>query len=604
MSQRYAASGLLPFPPFPFPFLTYPRSLCNMEQSDSLLSSMLQRLLKPNTTLVPALVGSLICYLSLPPAGLSLLAWVGTIPWLGLILLNELPGKKPYLKLWLAGFVFWLLTVHWIRLVQVSFPMNYVALLSLTIYLGLALPSFVALTRIGVHRWRLPLALVAPVTYVGIDWLRGWLLTGFSLGSLCHSQAHHTSIIQIAELTGEYGVTFLLIFAASVLTIAMETELARRQGLAIRPQHFLPGVVLVATLVIVLLYGDLHASHYNSITSKGPHRLTVALIQGDIRPDWKQDPARQQQIMDEYVGLSMQAVKGDSNIGLVIWPETAFRESLISLEPGYTPPVEQLPPERLSASTDYLKALIDSLQSSVLVGVDRWYFFPDEAGELAYHGYNSSIMMDRQGKNLGTYDKMHLVPFGEYIPFADWIPWMYLLTPVAGGAVPGEQPTGMLLDEVLFVPNICYESAVPRLIRRQVNSVAAEYGRHPDVLVNLTNDAWYLGSSQLDQHLACSIFRAVEMRMPHLMVANGGLTAHIDATGSVVQVTERQSSTYLIADVALGDHPPTLYSRWGNWLALPCVVCCVALAVSNIASSRKSNADRREPEEGDASSSS
>ena len=226
-----------------------------------------------------------------------------------------------------------------------------------------------------------------------------------------------------------------------------------------------------------------------------------------------------------------------------------------------------------------VRQLVDELKTPVLVGIDRVHCYALEEGELLFRAYNSSVMMDRQGNNLGTYDKMHLVPFGEFIPLTDWFPFMRYLTPVAGGAVPGESATGLLLGDVLFVPNICYESAVPRLIRRQVEAVEEQFGRRPDILVNLTNDAWYWGSSQLDQHLACSVFRAVEMRMPHLMVANGGLTANIDALGNVQNVTERQTSTFLIADVTLRDIPPTLYSRWGNWLALACVVCCVALAV-------------------------
>lgn len=528
-------------------------------------------------------MGSLLCYLSLPPASLSLLAWVGTIPWLVLISQSELPGKRPYFKLWLAGFVYWLLTAHWIRLIQVSFPLNYVALLALTTYLGIALPVLVALTRIGVHRWRLPLALVAPVTYVGIDWLRGWLLTGFAFGSLCHSQAHHTGVIQIAELTGEYGVTFLLVFAAALLTTTLNNVFAWRKTGRLSARFALPPAILVVTVLGILFYGERTAILVNLDATREKRSIKVALIQGDIRPEWKQDPTRQQRIMDEYIGLSREAVSKDNDIDLVIWPETSFREPMVSVEPGYAAPVEQITPQRLTAATDYLKAMIDDLGAPALVGVDRWHAYPNQLGELAFRGYNSSIMMDRQGNNLGTYDKMHLVPFGEFIPFVDWISWMTYLTPVAGGAVPGEQPTGMLLDEVLYVPNICYESAVPRLIRRQVNSVEQEFGRRPDVLVNLTNDAWYMGSSQLDQHLACSVFRAVEMRMPHLMVANGGLTAHINAAGKVVQVTERQASTYLIANVGLDDRPPTLYSRWGNWLALPCVVCCVVLAVSRFA---------------------
>lgn len=555
-----------------------------MEQPTSEQRNWLSRALVPSSTLLPALVGSVLCFLAQPPASLSLLGWIGTIPWLVLIALKELPGTRPYCKLWMAGFVYWLLTVHWIRLPH---PANYAAWIALATYLGIYLPAFVALARVGVHRWRLPLTLVAPITYVGVDWLRGWIITGFSLGSLCHSQAYNPWAIQIADLGGEYTVTFVLLIVAASLTCSLHA-LAGATSMWKSIVSLTPALFSIA---FILGYG---AIFYPMLSKETVDSLRVALIQGDIRADWKSDIQKQQRIMDEYETLTEEALSKDPNIDLVIWPETMFRWPLVTVEPDYTPPPDLFPPDEMNASKEYLKSMVDHLQTSFLVGIDRIHFEASEDSMPRRSGYNSSVLIDRHGNNLGTYDKMHLVPFGEFIPFADSIPLMRYLTPVAGGAVPGVKPSGMLLDDILFVPNICYESAVPRLIRRQVNAVQEEFDRRPDVLVNLTNDAWYWGSSQLDQHLACSIFRAVEMRLPHLMVANGGLTAHINPWGTVEQVTDRQTSTYLIADVILSDTSPTLYSRWGNWLALPCVVCCVVLSLSCFAGRRESSDKSRE----------
>lgn len=536
------------------------------------------KLVRPKTTIVPAMVGSLLGWLALPPVGWSYLAWVAPVAWLMLVVQPALPGRRPYRALWLGGVLYWLLAAHWIRLPHSA---NYIAWVALAAYLGTYLPAFVALSRVGVHRLKLPLALVAPVVWVGLDWLRGWLLTGFSMCSLCHSQAENTWVIQIADLGGEYLVTFVLVLVAACLmrTLFSLADSEVRWGTTL---HLLTGLLaVVATLGYFMIHfvdlGD-------SILMTGKYRAgpRIALIQGNTLADWKSDPAKQRQIMDEYIGLSVEATSKHEDIDLVIWPETSFREALLTLEPGFSPSAELIPPENLTSATNYLKLLVERLEAPLLVGIDRIHIFPDAAGEPQFRGYNSSVSVDIAGTQVATYDKMHLVPFGEYIPLANWIPFLYRITPVTGGAQPGAAPAGMMLGDVLYVPNICYESAVPRLIRRQVNAVEKANGRRPNVLVNLTNDAWYWGSSQLDLHLACSVFRAVEMRLPHVIAANGGLSAYVDADGIVQQVSQRQTPTYLVADVHLLDAGSTLYSRWGDWLALPCVLCCIVLAMIGV----------------------
>jgi len=187
-------------------------------------------------------------------------------------------------------------------------------------------------------------------------------------------------------------------------------------------------------------------------------------------------------------------------------------------------------------------------------------------------------MVDRQGQVVGTYDKMHRVPFGEYIPFADSIPGLYDLTPLTGGIQSGKRGTGLLLGDVLYCPNICYETVFPHLIRRQVAEVRDAENRKPDVLVNLTNNAWYWGSSELDMHLACGVFRAIETRIPLVIAANGGLSAYVDAAGNIRQVSNRQQPETLIADVDVAEID-SFYQDWGDWFAIVCLLNCVVLAL-------------------------
>jgi apolipoprotein N-acyltransferase len=194
------------------------------------------------------------------------------------------------------------------------------------------------------------------------------------------------------------------------------------------------------------------------------------------------------------------------------------------------------------------------------------------------------VLVDKLGQLTATYDKMHRVPFGEFIPLAEWFPFLYRLTPLTGGIVAGAGPAEMKLNDEFFVsPNICYETVVPHLIRRQWNDFVGG-SVQPDALINLTNDAWFWGASELDMHLACGVFRAIETRTPLLIAANGGLSAHIDELGHVRQVTPRQKPTFLLVDLERTDHFTTsVYMKFGDWFAGLCVVCCMVLAWSALA---------------------
>jgi apolipoprotein N-acyltransferase len=137
-------------------------------------------------------------------------------------------------------------------------------------------------------------------------------------------------------------------------------------------------------------------------------------------------------------------------------------------------------------------------------------------------------------------------------------------------------------DETLLSPNICYETVVPHLLRRHWNDLFGRISVPPAALINLTNDAWYWGSSELDMHLACGVFRAVETRTPLLIAANGGLSAHIDRYGIIRQVTPRQKPTFLLVDLERGGNLGSSYLTFGDWFAGLCVVCCVILALAAI----------------------
>jgi apolipoprotein N-acyltransferase len=495
--------------------------------------------------------------------------------------------------LWVSGVVFWLLAVHWIRLPH---PLNYLAWAALASYLGLYLPAFVVLARCAVHRFRVPLAIAAPVVWVGLEWLRGHLLSGFLMGSLAHTQYRVPMVIQIADLVGEYGVTFLIMFtASSILSVALNIlDPNEKTSWLLRfPRYF---VQLTLPVAVIITYAVISSAVDHTIrsdaTTEGPR---IALIQGNTPADWKMDAEQQQErqveIMQEYSQLSREAVaaakkKDGRPVDLVVWPETAFRQNLVMAQGGFTPPPERIHSTVMTAALADLGELVKQVSCAVLVGIDRILLIPDEAEGMSYQAFNSVALVDKFGKLTATYDKMHPVMFGEYIPLADWFPILYRLTPLTGGIVAGTQPTAVKLEDgTVIAPNICYETVVPHLIRRQL--VALEkLGTRPDALLNHTNDAWFWGSSELDMHLACGVFRAVETRTPLLVAANGGLSAHIDHMGTILQVTPRQQTAVLLVDLEKHERPLSFYTRWGDWFAVVCVVCCLVLACAALARRR------------------
>ncbi len=539
-------------------------------------------------TLALGLLGSLLCYLAHPPVGWSLLAWIGPTPWLLLARLPRLPGRRSYLMLWLAGMAFWLAAIQWIRL---PYWANIFGLFLLAGYLGAYLPAFIGLTRVAVHRLGVPLWIAGPVVWTGLEWLRARLLTGFLMASLAHTQVGNPRVIQIADLFGEYGVTFLIMLVAAAIAQAIfylsEPGRLRPRRLQLRPL-----IAAAIALVTTLGYGtwrleqDAALAETQAAGGVGP---VIALIQSDMPADWKGTPQRDAAVMTQLFDLSSQAVKQSKRpVDLVVWPETMYRDPLTMLDPKHGPPADIFDAEQLDATRRDLAAKAAELGAAILVGVDRYVAVKDKtvrdasgrAPGYRIDGYNSSAMVDRAGKLLGTYDKMHLLPFGEYIPFVRWLPFLRSYSPITGGALPGERPAMIFLDDVSYSVNICYETVLPHLIRRLWND--ADSSLDPEVMVNLTNDAWYWGSSELDMHLASGVFRAVEMRTPLVVAANRGLSAYVDYMGRVVEVTERNRAATLVANVRLNPRRanPSVFAQWGDWPALACLICCMVLVIA------------------------
>jgi len=422
---------------------------------------------------------------------------------------------------------------------------------------------FVGLSRVAVHRLHVPVILAAPVVWTGLELARGHLLTGMTMASLGHTQYRWIELIQVSDLAGAYGVSFVVMCVAAALARMLPCDDSR---FAIWP--------LVPTLVVlaaVLGYG--YARTSGEYTSPGPN---VALIQGSIDVTLQYNPDVQDHILREYFRLSEQAVQKYKHIDLVVWPESMFPRPLMTFALDATKPPQfeiteaefrEWIPRAMEDGPSMMLQIAKRLDVPMILGVDVYHF-----GANSEQCYNSAVYVDRDGKLLGRYEKNHLVMFGEYTPFVEYFPWLKHFTPLTGNATPGDKSVAFDVGDIRVAPNICYESVLPHIICRQVNTLAAE-GKEPQVLINLTNDGWFWGSSELDMHFVCGVFRAVECRKPFLIAANTGFSAWIDSDGRIQQKGPRRATDTILAEVRI-DHRTSWYLRHGDWFAGICLFGC------------------------------
>ena len=438
-------------------------------------------------TFVAAFAGSLLCYLAQPPLAWGWLAWIGPAPWLLLCRAQRMPGRRPYLVLWMAGTAYWFIAVYWMLL---TYWANFLGFIPMSLYLGAYLPAFVALVRVAVHRFRVPPWLAGAVVWTGFEWLRAHLLTGFFMASLAHTQTKFPLVIQIADLAGEYAVTFLIVLVAGAIAAALPLSWVSAPGSArgfpapeindtltpnSRPQNRRPtgGATVLALLPAVLALAGAAAYGATALTrniSLGDptHRPRIAIIQTDMKSDWKGTPERDIAAMRDQINLSTRTARNAKlPVDLIVWPETMFRQPLFVRDEKNPPAAGAVHDSRYTAALSDLRSLAVDTGAALLVGIDRVFVSqappPAKPGEVDMRVYNAAIGVDRQGEVVGLYAKMHLLPFGEYIPLA-WLPGLASLVPITGNSVWGEHPAAFEIDGVVYAPNICYESVLPHLI--------------------------------------------------------------------------------------------------------------------------------------------
>ena len=497
---------------------------------------------RPGTRPLLAVASGVLLAAAFPARDLEPLAWVGLAP---VLLAARGLGPGAAFRLgWLGGFVFYLATVHWVaytiaNYTAVPFAVALAILALMASVLACYTGAFVAGVR-WMERRGLPALWLAPPLWVALEWLRGWFFIGFPWAALGYSQYRYHDLVQIAEVTGVYGVSAILVLF-NVVIVGILPE--RAAGAA--PRRLVPALVTLTVLVVgVPMWGRWRAGALARRPPAGT--LRVAIAQGNVEQDHKWDPAYQDDTLARYRALTAEAAAQRAE--LVVWPETA------------TPFFFQTP----GPLRDAMLETAERNRVYLLFGSPA--FRQDPSGTL--RELNRAYLLSPDGRELGTYDKMQLVPFGEYVPYARVLFFVRRIVEAVGDVEPGLMPTVFRLPAARFGVAICYEDVFPGVTRRFVAGGA-------DFLVNVTNDAWYGPTSAPHQHLAQATFRAIEGRVPLVRVANTGISAVIEVDG---RIRWRGPLFEPLVRVEQISWPGvrTFYTRFGDVFAWACALASLA----------------------------
>ena len=485
-------------------------------------------LARPDRTLLAAAGSGLLLAAAFPRPDLFPLAWIALVP---LLLVMR---HRPFAAGLTTGMVFFAVVLYWLNIVMTTYG-GLPLLLSLFVYLFLVvyLAAYFALSSwLSCHLktvLNLPYLVTLPPLWVALEYLRGWLFTGFPWAIIGYSQQNFSLAIQSSDVTGVYGVSLMLVVVNCAIA-----------GVIAAPKSRLAWMGVAATIVISISHFGYGFWRGSQPLEQRAEKLQVALIQGNIDQGQKWIPENRQATIDRYQQLSIQALKKTPD--LVIWPEAATPFFL----------------QEQSELATQVKKIPELLHASLLVGSPSYQLLP--SGEYQY--FNSAFLFSPTGKRLGRSDKIHLVPFGEYVPLEKLLSFIDKLVVGVGDFSPGRIQPLPLNGHTLGVL-VCYEAIFPSLAREYVLEGSS-------LLVNLTNDAWFGHSSAPYQLLAMTRFRAIENRVWIARAANTGISALISPAGRVVLSGPIFEPMQLSGSVGLGADT-TFYTRFGDIFASICL---------------------------------
>jgi apolipoprotein N-acyltransferase len=520
--------------------------------------------------------------LAFPGPGWSLLAHIALVP-LTLVAMRSTRKRTLLWTTYLGGVLWWLLMIHWLD--RVTFG-GYV---TLCLYLGIYWPVYAMLMRIMHQRTRWPKCLSVPAVWVSLEFIRAHVLAGgFGWFAIGHSQApYHPlqgpgQIVQIADIFGQWGVSFLVAMTSGMIVdmVTRPWNKPSRKWYRLSPAMRSVGLWMLA-MISTLFYG---AYRIRTTPMAGPS-VKVAVVQTNVPQSNKETPSPESVVTDWKRAMELTIDAADqSHPDMIIWPETmspaAFNAQ--ALEYYQTAPTMEKGYEVFYYQTE---SLASKLNVNLFAGAhakfdwqiittndDKQYVVPMKRFNSVFH------FPPKVGMSVTRYDKIHLVPFGEYIPWVSSVPWlkhlfMEYFSPhkIDYSLSSGQEKVLFKVPvdgrEIMVASPICFEDTIGRLVHQMVYDGMGN--KRVDLLINLTNDGWYAGSIQAYEHTQNAVFRCIENRVPMARSVNTGISGFINSAGELsnwVQVGDKFQDVdgWSAKDVIL-DSRTTFFGRWGRW---------------------------------------
>ncbi len=492
--------------------------------------------------IVLSVISGVLLTAGFPRMDMPLLSWIALVPLL--MAVRGGSGKRALLLGFVCGMAHYVTTVYWVR-----YAMNYYGgiPLAIAIVLLILLSGYLAiypmLFAFIANKWeRRPRLWVwgLPLVWVALEWVRAHALTGFPWANLGYTQSSFLQLIQVADITGVYGISWLVAFASTIVA----SYLARR-----RP-HW-AAAVWTLCLISALAYGSWRLDRIEAMEKAAPP-VTVAVVQGNVEQALKWDPAFQFETLERYRALSIEAAANDPKPDVLVWPETAA-PFIYGVDETLTLKLQRIIAE---------------------AGVPVLFGSPAVQGSRGVPIFlNVAYLVDGASRFLGRYAKQHLVPFGEYVPLKNILFIFNKLLEAVGEFAPGRDPSPLSLNGQKLGVLICYEDIFPELSRTTVRHGAT-------ILANLTNDAWYGESSGPYQHMQMAGWRSIEFRTPLVRAANTGVSVIFGASGRSyghIPLNEQGHLTRAVYPIRV----ETFYGRWGDVFAWTCTAAALGLVLGS-----------------------
>jgi apolipoprotein N-acyltransferase len=488
---------------------------------------------------IAVIVGGILTFLGYAGFDQFYLEWICLVPVLWAI--RGQPPVRAFFMGWLAGIVAHSGGFYWIiymlqQFAAMAWPLAAFGLVLVAAANGFVFAAWAGATRYITEKTGWSIVLVSPVIWTALEKFWPEVFPNY-LGA---SQYKLTYLTQIADVTGVLGVSFLVVYINSVIFWMVEQRLDKR------PFSPRPAMLFAAVIALVIGYGAVRVQMVDHSASAAD-KLKVALVQTNL--DASQRYNGTDRFLREHQEFSRE-IKSAGAVDLIMWPE-----NICFLDQG-------------TLRQAYLSRLIGDVQIPTLFGAITHI---DQATTRRF--YNSAVLVDGSGMVQGTYEKMVLVPLGEYIPLGDIFPVLYSWSPHSSRLWPGENVEPLQLGKHLISVSVCYEDIFPGQINKLMEG--GRDRRVPEAMFNMTDDSWYGNTVEPTEHLALATFRSIEHRRSLVRTTNTGISAIVDPAGRITQSIGQWTKGSLVGEVPMMQGR-TIYAVMGDWFGYLCIILALA----------------------------